>query len=97
MAVHADAWVPGKTTLFDGYVALMIVVCHMTGFTAIEPIKQVNLFSFVLLMYIMLPQYGLLHISILITDPDSKFTKTSSKLLHCSKFISISAREDMVM
>jgi hypothetical protein len=37
MTVHADAWVPGKTTAFNNNIGLMIVVCHMTGFAAIEP------------------------------------------------------------
>jgi hypothetical protein len=50
-AVHADAWVPGKTMSFDGYIGLMIVVCHMTGFAAIEPIKEMNSASFASSVY----------------------------------------------
>jgi hypothetical protein len=68
MAVHADAWVPGKTESFDGFTGLMIVVDHMTGFTAIEPIKEMNSSSFARSVYVNLLQYGLS-----ITDPDSKF------------------------
>jgi hypothetical protein len=70
-AVHADAWVPGKTMLFDGYISLMIVVCHMTGFAAIEPVKEMNSASFAKPVYTSLLRYGLSHT--VITNPDSKF------------------------
>jgi hypothetical protein len=70
-AVHVDAWVPGKTMSFDGCIGLMIVVCHMTGFTAIEPIKEMNSALFAKSVYTILLQYGLSHT--VITDPDSKF------------------------
>jgi hypothetical protein len=71
MTVHADAWVPGKTTSFDGNIGLMIVVCHMTGFTAIEPMKEMNSSSFARAVYTILLRYGLPQL--VITDPDSKF------------------------
>jgi HKD family nuclease len=71
MAVHADAWVPGDTFSFDGFIGLMIVVCHMTGFAAIEPIKEKNSSSFARSVYIILLRYGLANS--VITDPDSKF------------------------
>jgi hypothetical protein len=71
VTVHADAWVPGKTMSFDGYTGLMIVVCHMTGFAAIEPIKDMNSSSFAKAVYTILLRYGLAQC--VITDPDSKF------------------------
>jgi hypothetical protein len=71
MTVHADAWVPGKTTSFDGYTGLMIVVCHMTGFAAIEPMKDMNSSAFARAVYSILLRYGLSQV--VITDPDSKF------------------------
>jgi hypothetical protein len=71
MTAHADAWVPGKTTSFDGYRGLMIVICHMTGFAAIEPMKDMNSYSFAGTVYsILLTRYGLSEC--VITDPDSK-------------------------
>jgi hypothetical protein len=54
MAVHADAWVPGKTESFDGFTGLMIVVDHMTGFAAIEPIKEMNSSSSARSVYVIL-------------------------------------------
>ena len=36
MKIHADLWVPGNSSSFDGYISLMIILCHMTGFSAIE-------------------------------------------------------------
>jgi hypothetical protein len=68
--VHADAWVPGKTMSFDGNIGQMIVVCHMTGFAAIEPMKEMNS-SFARAVYTILLRYGLPQL--VITDPDSKF------------------------
>jgi hypothetical protein len=49
----------------------MIVVCHMTGFTAIEPMKDMNSSSFARAVYSILLRYGLSEC--VITDPDSKF------------------------
>jgi hypothetical protein len=71
MAVHADAWVTGETESFNGFTGLMIVVDHMTGFAAIEPIKEMNSSSFARSVYVILLQYGISHT--VITDPDSKF------------------------
>jgi hypothetical protein len=71
LTVHAYAWVPGKTMSFDGNVGLMIVVCRMTGFAAIEPMKEMNSSSFARAVYTILLRYGLPQL--VITDPDSKF------------------------
>ena len=71
MCVHADAWVPGKTTSFDGFSGLMIVVCHTVGFAAIPPLKDMNSTSFAKAVYTILLRYGLSQM--VITDPDSKF------------------------
>jgi hypothetical protein len=71
LTVHVYAWVPGKTMSFDGNVGLMIVVCHMSGFAAIEPMKEMNSSSFARAAYTILLRYGLPQL--VITDPDSKF------------------------
>jgi hypothetical protein len=71
VTVHANAWVPGKTASFDGYTGLMIVICHITGFAAIEPMKETNSSSFARAVYVILLRYGLSQS--IITDPDSKF------------------------
>jgi hypothetical protein len=68
--VTANAWIPGKTVGFDGNVGLMIVICNMTGFSALEPIKDMNSSSFKFI-YVILLCYGLSHC--VVTDPDSKF------------------------
>ena len=54
MTVHADVWVPGKTMAFDGNIGLMIVVYHMTGFAAIELMKEMNASSFATAVYTIL-------------------------------------------
>jgi hypothetical protein len=69
--VTADAWIPGKTVGFNGNVGLMIVLCNMTGFSALEPIKEMNSSSFTRSVYVILLRYGLSHC--VVTDPDSKF------------------------
>jgi hypothetical protein len=56
---------------FDGNIGLMVVVCHMTGFAAIEPMKEMNSSSFARAVYTILLRYGLPQL--VITDPDSKF------------------------
>jgi hypothetical protein len=69
--VHADVWVPGKTVGYDGNTALMIVLCHMTGFVAVEPLKELNSTTFAQSIYTILLRYGICHM--IITDADSKF------------------------
>ena len=59
MTIHADLWVPGKTVSFDGTTGLMVVMCHMTGFTAIEPIREANAKEFAKAIYRVQLQYGL--------------------------------------
>ena len=44
--VHANAWIPGKFFSFDGAQGLMITICNMTGFAAIEQYSQANSKSF---------------------------------------------------
>jgi hypothetical protein len=46
----------------------MIVVCHMTGFAAIEPMEEMNSSSFARAVYSILLRYGLSQL--VITDPD---------------------------
>jgi hypothetical protein len=77
MTIHADLWVPGKTVSFDGTTGLMVVMCHMTGFTAIEPIREANAKEFAKAIYRVQLRYGLSHL--LITDPDSKFNGVFTK------------------
>jgi hypothetical protein len=49
----------------------MIVMCHMTGFVAIEPLKELHSTSFSKAVYAIQLRYGLSHL--LIIDADSKF------------------------
>jgi hypothetical protein len=50
----------------------LIVLCNMTGFLALEPIKEMNsLPSFGRSVYVILLRYGLYHC--VVTDPDLKF------------------------
>jgi hypothetical protein len=71
ITVTADAWVAGKTTAFDGNTGLMIVLCNMTRFMAIEPINVMNSSSFARSIYVILLRCNLSHC--VINEPDSKF------------------------
>jgi hypothetical protein len=71
LTIHADVWMPGKTNSFDGYIALMIIMCHMTAFAAIEPLKDLNSTTFSKAIYAIQLRYGLSHL--LVVDADSKF------------------------
>lgn len=71
MTIHGDVWQPGKTKAFDGAIALMIVVDHMTAFAAGEPLNALNSREFARAIYVIQLRYGLSHM--LITDADSKF------------------------
>jgi hypothetical protein len=84
ICVHADAWVPGKTTSFDGFSGLMIVVCHTVGFAAIQPLKDMNSTSFAKAVYTILLRYGLSQM--VITDPDSKFKAIEPLVLVSAPF-----------
>ena len=72
--VHADAWVPGKFVSFDGAQGLMITICNMTGFAAIEQYSQANSKSFSKALYTIGLRYGLP--GLYVTDADSKFNDT---------------------
>jgi hypothetical protein len=56
---------------FDGHINLIIIVCHMMGFTAIKPINDMNSSSFTKAVCTILLRYGLA--GCVITDPYSKF------------------------
>eukprot|EP00957_Ditylum_brightwellii_P181024 13790585-Ditylum_brightwellii.AAC.1 len=71
ITVHADAWVPGKTVSFDGHTCLMIVMCNLTGFVAIEPLSTVNAQEFARSIFTIMLRYGISQL--VITDADSKF------------------------
>ena len=71
--IHADLWSPGNITNFDGDKSLMIVTCHMTGFSAIEPVQDSNSKAFAKAVYKIMMRYGLANL--IVTDPDSKFKK----------------------
>ena len=70
MTIHTDLWVPGKTLSFDGYTGLMIIVCHMTGFAAIEPVIEATSESLAKAVYKIFMRYGLCHM--IMINPDSK-------------------------
>ena len=69
--VHADLWQPGDIEGFDGNTALMVILCHMTGFAAIEPIAKKDSQTFAQAVYKIFLRYGMPHL--IITDADSKF------------------------
>lgn len=72
ITITGDIWSPGKTEGYSGATALMIILCHMTGFAAIEPISsELNSTSFAKSAYRIMLRYGLPHL--FISDPDSKF------------------------
>jgi hypothetical protein len=68
---------------FDGFVGLMIVMCHMTGFTAVEPLKELNPTLFAKAVYTIQLRYGLSHL--LIIDTDSKLKGEFLKALELLK------------
>jgi hypothetical protein len=43
---------PGETMSVGGHIGLMIAVCHMMGFLAIDPIKEMNSSSFARSVYL---------------------------------------------
>ena len=69
--IHADCYEPGKTESFDGVIALMVVLDHLTGFVAIEKLRVKNATSFAAAIYKVLLRYGMAQL--LVTDADSKF------------------------
>ena len=71
--MHAELWSPVKQSGYDSHTALMIVVCHMTTFVAIKPVKEQNSKSFAKAVYQIMMRYGLA--ALIVTDPDSKFNK----------------------
>ena len=42
VAVHIDTWVPGKTMSSDGNTGINVIMCHMTGFVALEPFEKAS-------------------------------------------------------
>jgi hypothetical protein len=95
--VHADAWVPGKTTSFQGFIGLMVVVCHLTGFVAIEPLSDMNSTTFARSVYRIMLRYGLAQM--IITDPDSKLKgefKTAFKTLKIDHHLSSKGNHNAV-
>jgi hypothetical protein len=96
--IHADAWIPGKTQSFDGYIGLMIVCCHMTGFAAIEPLKDMNSTSFSKAIYVIMLRYGLSQC--IITDPDAKFKgqfKECCSILKIKHHLSARGHHDAIL
>eukprot|EP00957_Ditylum_brightwellii_P023885 1801107-Ditylum_brightwellii.AAC.1 len=71
VTVHTDAYVPGKTSSYARSIALMILMCHMTRFVAIEPMARQNATEFARSIMTIMFWYELSHL--LITDDDSKF------------------------
>ena len=71
MTIRADLWVPGETISFDGFIGLIIIIHHMTVFSAIEPVVDATSQYFAKAIYKLFMRYGLCHI--IVTDPDSKF------------------------
>jgi hypothetical protein len=64
----------------EGVIGLMVVLRHMTGFTAIEPLREMNSTSFAKSIYSIMLPYGLSQC--VITDPDSKLLQSSIQRHH---------------
>ena len=85
LTIHADLWSPGKITGYTDTTALMIVMDHMTGFVAIEPLtKLLNSRTFAQAIFRIAIRYGLPHM--IITDPDSKFKKEFEEMCQLLKW-----------
>ena len=69
--IHADCWEPGKTQAFQGVIALMIVLDHLTGFCAIKELTEKNATTLSAAIYKILLRYGMAQL--IVTDADSKF------------------------
>ena len=85
--VHIDIYSLGTSESLDGYKALFILLDHMTGFTVIEPVKQLNSGSFSKVLMKILLQHDLCHTVII--DANSKFKATFSEMidkLHLNKY-----------
>ena len=96
--IHANLWQPGKTISFDGHIALMIVLCHMTGFAALEPVKELNSKSFSKAIYTIQLRYGLAQL--IITDDDSKLKgefKEACKLLKINHHQAAKGRHETIL
>ena len=81
--IHADCYEPGKTESFDGSIALMVVLDHLTGFCAIEELKTKTATSFASAIYKISLRYGLSQL--LVTDADSKFKGEFKKVAEIFK------------
>ena len=81
--LHADVYSPGSTSTFSGYITLMIVMCYMTGFVMIEPIREYSSEEFERAYYVCMLWYGISHR--LITDADSKFQEIFKQMINMLK------------
>ena len=77
--IHADCWEPGQTMIFAGTVSLMIVMDHLTGFVAIEELKDKSSTSFTQAVYKIMLRYGIAQM--IVTDADLKFKGEFKKWL----------------
>ena len=64
--------------IFDGTVALMVVMDHLTGFVAIEELKDKSSTSFTQAVYKIMLRYGIAQM--IVTDADSKFKGELKKM-----------------
>ena len=96
--IHCDVWQPGKTEGYDGDTALMIVLCHMTTFAAIEPLKKLDSTTFSKTVYRIMMRYGLS--ALIVTDHDAKFKgqfKEMCKMLNIPHHLSARGNHNAVI
>ena len=96
--IHCDVWQPGKTEGYDGDTALMKVLCHMTTFAAIEPLKKLDSTTFSKTVYRIMMRYGLS--ALIVTDHDAKFKgqfKDMCKMLNIPHHLSARGNHNAVI
>jgi hypothetical protein len=74
MVIFADGYYAGAHANFDGDKSYLIVMDGMTGFAAMEPVRQANAQGFAEALMRVLLRFGLCHTIVL--DKDSKFFGT---------------------
>eukprot|EP00957_Ditylum_brightwellii_P152791 11630391-Ditylum_brightwellii.AAC.1 len=98
VTVHANEYVPRKTSSYAGTVALMILMCHMTRFVAIESMAKQDATEFARSIITIVLHYGLSHL--LITDKDSKFKGEfiqTTKLLKLQHHVAAKGNHNAIM
>eukprot|EP01082_Thalassiosira_pseudonana_P008343 g7453.t1 g7453 contig24:661092-664348(-) len=71
LVLHVDGYSLGKIESYEGTTSYLVAACGMTGFTAIEGVREANSTSFSSAIMRIQLRYGMAHT--LVLDKDSKF------------------------